>query len=270
MIDVKNTIFETIKDKIQKMRFLGQYDPITFKHILYLVLLDDIYDWSNYLDESQSIQKRLQELRTQFILDHGEFIVKMTSPNNFYVNVNTPQTNHTWKRVWDAPDVVTIESVEQELETTVNARPFTPDPTCPVSLTYFGTGETIPADRYGKPSVNFDTLTICEKMNIYINRDTGKMFFLDPQTCTWKALKGEFASQVTWDSIVDAPEIIGGINHTITGEVGETDNQLNVSLTKAEYNKNTGEWSYGDLTSDIKVTDSNPEPEYNQDLNDIL
>ena len=24
------------------------------------------------------------------------------------------------------------------------------------------------------------TLTICEKMNIYINRDTGKMFFLDP------------------------------------------------------------------------------------------
>ena len=52
MIDVKNTIFETIKDKIQKMRFLGQYDPIIFKHILYLVLLDDIYDWSNYLDES--------------------------------------------------------------------------------------------------------------------------------------------------------------------------------------------------------------------------
>jgi len=52
MIDVKNTIFETIKDKIQKMRFLGQYDLITFKHILYLVLLDDIYDWSNYLDES--------------------------------------------------------------------------------------------------------------------------------------------------------------------------------------------------------------------------
>lgn len=265
MIDVKNTIFETIKDKIQKMRFLGQYDPITFKHILYLVLLDDIYDWSNYLDESQSIQKRLQELRTQFILDHGEFIVKMTSPNNFYVNVNTPQTNHTWKRVWDAPDVVTIESVEQELETTVNARPFTPDPTCPVSLTYFGTGETIPADRYGKPSVDFDTLTICEKMNIYINRETGQMFFLDPKTCTWKALKGELASAVTWDSIVDAPKVYSTIEHA----VDDYDNEFNVTLGEATRNPD-GSWNYGSQTSATPVTDSNVDPDVNTDLNDIL
>ena len=265
MIDVKNTIFETIKDKIQKMRFLGQYDPITFKHILYLVLLDDIYDWSNYLDESQSIQKRLQELRTQFILDHGEFVVKMTSPNNFYVNVNTPQTNHTWKRVWYAPDIVTIESVEQELESTVNAHPFTPDPTCPVSLTYFGTGETIPADRYGKPSVDFDTLTICEKMNIYINRETGQMFFLDPQTCTWKALKGELASAVTWDSIVGAPKVYSNIEHS----VDDCDNELNVTLGEATRNSD-GSWNYGSQTSATPVTDSNVDPDQNTDLNDIL
>jgi len=51
MIDVKETILETIKDKIHKMRFLGQYDTKTFKHILYLIILDDIYDWSDYLDE---------------------------------------------------------------------------------------------------------------------------------------------------------------------------------------------------------------------------
>lgn len=189
----------------------------------------------------------------------------MTSPNNFYVNVNTPQTNHTWKRVWDAPDVVTIESVEQELETTVNARPFTPDPTCPVSLTYFGTGETIPADRYGKPSVDFDALTICEKMNIYINRETGQMFFLDPKTCTWKALKGELASAVTWDSIVDAPKVYSTIEHA----VDDCDNEFNVTLGEATRNPD-GSWNYGSQTSAAPVTDSNIDPDVNTDLNDIL
>jgi hypothetical protein len=184
----------------------------------------------------------------------------MTSPNNFYVNVNTPQTNHTWKRVWDAPDIVTIESVEQELESTVNAHPFTPDPTCPVSLTYFGTGETIPADRYGKPSVDFDTLTICEKMNIYINRETGQMFFLDPKTCTWKALKGEFASTIKWEDVDGKPEVIyNGISHTvITDPQCPENNRLNVSLTEL-----------GTPTSDITVTDSNPEIT-NTDLEGIL
>ena len=265
MIDVKQTLFETIKDKFFKMRFLGQFDSLTFKHILYLIVLDDLYDWSNYLDEKQLIQKRLQELRTRFILNHGEFIVKMASPNNFYVNVNTPQTNLTWRRVWDDPEAVTINSVSQTIDTTVNAIPFTPDPTCPVSLTYFGTGELIPADAQGKPSVDFDTLTICEKMNIYINRETGQMFFLDPQTCTWKTLKGEFASTVTWDSIIGAPKIYSNIEHS----VDDQENEFNVTLGEAIRNSD-GSWNYGNQTSITPVTDSNTDPDQNTDLNDIL
>lgn len=149
--------------------------------------------------------------------------------NNFYVNVNTPQNNDTWKRVWDAPDVIEVQQRFQPfVPSAVHAEPFTPDPTCPVSLTYYGEGENIPADNTGKPLVDFESLTICEKMNIYINRTTGQMFFLDPATCTWQTLKGEFASAIKWNSIVDAPKIYSQVEHRIT----DSDN-LNVSLDEA-------------------------------------
>lgn len=266
MIDIKATIFETIKDRFKKLRFLGQDNPKAFKKILYLIVLDDIYDWSNYLDDAQWVQKKLQSLRSDFVLKNKEFIVKTTSPNNYYVNVNTPQTNSTWKRVWDSPNLVNADWTEISQTTgSIVAKPFTPDPTCPVSLTYFGTGETIPADRYGKPSVDFDALTICEKMNIYINRETGQIFFLDPKTCTWKPLKGELASAVTWDSIVDAPKVYSTIEHA----VDDCDNEFNVTLGEATRNTD-GSWNYGSQTSATPVTDSNVDPDVNTDLNDIL
>lgn len=63
MIDVKTTILETIKDKINRMRMLGENHACTLKKVLYLIILDDIYDWSNYLNQNQAIQRKLQELR---------------------------------------------------------------------------------------------------------------------------------------------------------------------------------------------------------------
>lgn len=286
MIDVKNTIFETIKDKIQKMRFLGQYDPITFKHILYLVLLDDIYDWSNYLDESQSIQKRLQELRTQFILDHGEFVVKMTSPNNFYINVNTPQTNHTWKRVWDAPDVIDLSNhdpfeTEDGIYEGEYPKSFTPDQSCSVSITYYGGNQDVikaltqnqdiydiidgervyrGTNRKGAPNVDLNKLTICEKMNIHINRETGQMFFLNPDNCIWTPVRGQLLQAVNWIDIEDRPEVYNGISHTIIHDGENPENErFNVSLTKD-----------GTPTSDLIVTDSRTSPDLNTDLEGIL
>lgn len=263
MINVKRTIFNAIKDQFDKMRFLGENNPDFLKKILFLIVLDDIYDWSDYLDENQSIQKKLQEMRTNFILCNK--IDACNFPfNQFYVNVNTPQTSETWKRVWDAPCLTIVEEVTPIIPEELHPEPFTPDPNCPMSITYFGEGEKIPADNTGAPYVDFATLTICEKMNIYINRQTGQMFFLDPETCTWKPLKGEFASEVTWNKIVDRPNIPGGIEHKITD-----DDQLRVLLQQAEQDED-GNWIYGDQQSDIPVTDSNPNPEENNDLNSIL
>ena len=59
MINVKGTIFNTLKTSFDRMRLLAENKPETLKKIMFLVVLDDIYDWSDYLDEKQSVQKRL-------------------------------------------------------------------------------------------------------------------------------------------------------------------------------------------------------------------
>lgn len=100
MINIKCTIFENLKNAFYKLRFLGKNNTAFFKKILFLIVLDDMYDWSACLDEHQSVQKRLQELRTRYLMCNRELEI-CSNPNDYYVNVNTPQSNYTWKRVWD-------------------------------------------------------------------------------------------------------------------------------------------------------------------------
>lgn len=262
MIDVKATILETIKDKFNRLRFLGDNDPKGLKKILALIVLDDLYEWSDYLDAPQAVQKKIQEMRTNYILCQRDFKIEHTPQEGYYINVNTPQTNYTWKRVWDAPDLFPADwdEISVVVGSDLHPRPFTPDPTCPVSLTYFGEGERIPADILGKPLVDFDTLTICEKMNIYINRKTGQMFFLDPDTCTWKALKGELAAAVNWEDIQGAPDIYSSIEHTVVGD--DEEKTFDVTLDKATRDE-MGNWNYGHQTSSHPVT-------VESDLSDVL
>lgn len=187
MINVKATILCTIKEYINKLRFLGKNDPKIFKNILYLIVLDDLFDWSAYLEDSQHVQKQLRELRTTFILQNPEFNA-INEPENYYVNVNTPQTHYTWKRIWDAPKLDSLDEskVKSHVPTDLHPKPFKPDSTCPVQFVYFPNDNI--KENNGEPYVDFDTLTICEKMNIYINKETKEMYYLDPEKCQWVKL----------------------------------------------------------------------------------
>lgn len=109
MIDVKHTILKNLDKAFYKLRFLGKNNVHLFKRILFLIVLDDLYDWSACLDEKQSVQKRLQDLRTKFLSCNRDIEI-CSFPNDMYVNVNTPQTNNTWKRIWDNPDVKFAEN----------------------------------------------------------------------------------------------------------------------------------------------------------------
>ena len=92
MIDVKKTILHTLTNKFDRLRFLGDNDTQAFKKILQLIVLDDLYDWSDYLNDSQAVQKKLQQLRLQFIQCNPEFEICRTPFDGHYVKVNTPKT----------------------------------------------------------------------------------------------------------------------------------------------------------------------------------
>lgn len=73
MIDVHKTITTTLKTRLDEVRYLARNNDKEFKKLLYLIIIDDIYKWSEYVNESQSVQKQLKELRMQYILRNCEF-----------------------------------------------------------------------------------------------------------------------------------------------------------------------------------------------------
>lgn len=72
MIDVNKTITTTLKTRLDEVRFLARNNDKEFKKLLYLIIIDYIYNWAVYVNEPQSIQKQLKELRMQYILRNCE------------------------------------------------------------------------------------------------------------------------------------------------------------------------------------------------------
>ena len=109
MIDVNKTIYVSLIDKIQRLRYQAQDNPQDFKSILRLIILTDILEWSEGLDLPQSLQEKLIQKQIDMILCNPAFKVQYTDTSTAYVNVNTAQTNSTWKRIWDSPNITQID-----------------------------------------------------------------------------------------------------------------------------------------------------------------
>lgn len=118
MINYKDTILCAIKDNVDKMRFLGDYNPKLLKKILYLIVLDDLGEWSDYLDENLPVQNKIKEIKEGFLLNNPELKVKKLINDKLYTNVNSPQTNDTWKRVWDSQNVIVIDNISEHISLT--------------------------------------------------------------------------------------------------------------------------------------------------------
>lgn len=103
---INSTIQQSIIDTFGRLRYQAKDDPQAFKDILKIVILDDIIEWSNSASGMQpdlkKMQQKLRDLQTQFILCNPAFSKQYIDSETAYVNVNTPQSNSTWKRVWDS------------------------------------------------------------------------------------------------------------------------------------------------------------------------
>ena len=86
-------------------------------------------------------------------------------------------------------------------------------------------------------------------MNIYINRATGQMFYLDPDTCTWKPMRATSDQIVKWTNIVGKPTIYQGIKH----DLYPTEGKFRVELQEE-----------GNTSDDVAITKSN------ESIDDVL
>lgn len=111
---INSTIQQSIIDNFGKLRYQAKDNPKAFKDILKVVMLDDIIEWSASVlgmsPDLSRIQQKLKDLQMQFILCNSAFSKQYIDSETAYVNVNTPQSNSTWKRVWDSEHCITTNT----------------------------------------------------------------------------------------------------------------------------------------------------------------
>lgn len=243
MINTRRSIFKTLKWKIRELTKHADYAPKDFKKIMIAVILNDLKEWSEYIpkDDPNAIVKMLNN----FLLCNGFIIDRMPSEKvEPYVNVNTPQTNTTWHRVWDkkTSDIWNVDKLDPM------CTPWEVDDTCEIQIVYFYTsvGETPLMHLksiYGEYGEKLKT--VCDKMNIFVDRQTGVAYYLTTD-CQWKEVGGE-NSGITEDTV---KTLIANshINHQwsdtdanitttiVNPDVDEYDNTLNITTADNDLN----------------------------------
>ena len=106
MIDVKSTIYKSINDAFGKLRYQAKDDPKAFRSILEVSMVDYMLHWASGLLEPQENLQKLVNLRHDLLMCNPALKLQHLDNSTAYVNVNTPQSNADWKRVWDAPNVL--------------------------------------------------------------------------------------------------------------------------------------------------------------------
>lgn len=240
MINTRKTIFKTLSRRIRELTKHADYSPKNFKKIMIAVILNDLKEWSEYIpqDDPNAIVRMLDN----FLLCNGFIIERMPSGNETaYINVNTPQTNATWQRVWDRESSHTWEPDKLE----VACIPWEVDDTCEPQLIYFYTpdGETPKEHLQNVYGVYGEKLkTVCDKMNIFIDRETGIAYYLTTD-CRWEVVSGE-NSGLTPEDVKD---LIA--NSSINHEWSEDD--ITTTIVPDDTGNNTLDITTSDDVNDV-------------------
>lgn len=213
MIHTRKTIFKTLQKRIRELTKHANLSPKEFKQIMIAVILNDMKEWSEYIpkDDPNKIVKQLEDY-----LRNNCFLIERIPENTYaYVNVNTPQTNDTWDRVWDRECSVLADPELVSADYT-----WEPDPTCEIKFVYFYTEEnqtpyTYLRTTYGNHGEKLKT--VCDKMNIFIDRKTGEAWYLDIDG-TWKPVANSEGSSVDPSTIISIVKENLTISHNQTDE----------------------------------------------------
>lgn len=109
MIDVKGTIYKSINDAFGMLRYQAKDDTKAFRSILEISMVDYMLHWASGLLEPQENLQKLVDLRHDLLTCNPALKLQHLDNSTAYVNVNTPQSNADWKRVWDAHNVLSPE-----------------------------------------------------------------------------------------------------------------------------------------------------------------
>ena len=110
MKEIKNSIVSSVSKYLYNLQYLAKRSPKTVQDLMMLIICDEVYTWADWYQVSQRDQLKLRKVRESIINNNPEIIDDVTITNEFYKNVNTPQTIYTWERIYDDPLVQTFDT----------------------------------------------------------------------------------------------------------------------------------------------------------------
>lgn len=110
MNEIKNSIISSITEYLNKLQYLALDDKKTANDIMLLIISDEIYDWSTYNNINNNEILKLKEFRNILIRNNPNLIEEINITNEYYKNVNIPQTIYTWENLYDNQKTKTVNT----------------------------------------------------------------------------------------------------------------------------------------------------------------
>ena len=109
MEEIKQSIVSTTAKYLMNLEYLAIDDKQLSNAVMALIIADEVFEWSDWAGTPSTEQQKLKKFRKDIIRNNPKIIEEIEITNQFYKNINMPQTIYTWQRVYDNFDVVTVD-----------------------------------------------------------------------------------------------------------------------------------------------------------------
>lgn len=101
------SLIDSTKSYLYNLQYLAKDNAQTLKDISILDIFTNLYNWADWFEVSENDKIKLQKLMDCILFRNSDLTLPTIVPGTYYSNVSTPQTIHTWQRVYDNFDVIT-------------------------------------------------------------------------------------------------------------------------------------------------------------------
>ena len=101
-----NSLISSIYNYLIGLQYLCKNDMNTVRDLNLFKIIHQVYSWACWFEVSEDDKLTLQKKMDCLILGNSDLVLLTPNIGNYYSNVSSPQTIHTWQRVYDNSEMV--------------------------------------------------------------------------------------------------------------------------------------------------------------------
>ena len=106
-----NSLIDSTKKYLSNLQDLGINDPITIHDLNTFKMFHRLHVWATWMSAEEKVLRKLVKLMECVIRNNSNLKMTRVPTGIYYTNVNTFQTDYTWKRILDDPNLVIHETI---------------------------------------------------------------------------------------------------------------------------------------------------------------